>query len=90
VKYYVYFDRYRHPRKAVSEKELAEKYDNDPDVFLRAVCAIAPNDEVRQVVGHVGVMRFASEKELSDYFERTGEEISGFFECEGESRPYNF
>ncbi len=90
MKYYVYFDQYRHPKKAVSEKELAEKYDNDPEVFLRAVSATAPGDQVRQVAGHVGIMRFASEKELGDFFERTGEEIAGFFECEGDSRPYNF
>jgi hypothetical protein len=35
-------------------------------------------------------MRFAGEKELREYFERIGEEVIGFYECEGESRPYNF
>jgi hypothetical protein len=90
VKYYVYFDRYRHPRKAVSEKELAEKYNKDPDAFLKAACGATSNPQIEQAIGHVGVMRFAGEKELSDYFERIGEEIVGFYECEGESRPYNF
>lgn len=90
MKYYIYFDRYRHPRKAVSEKELAETYDNDPDSFLRAACGVDSNAQIEQAIGHVGVMRFDGEKELREYFERIGEEIVGFYECEGESRPYNF
>lgn len=90
MKYYIYFDRYRHPRKAVSEKELAEDYGDNPQEFLRAMCNLSPDAEIEHSIGHVGVMRFSDEEELRDFFEKTGEEISGFYECEGESRPYNF
>jgi len=38
----------------------------------------------------VGILNFETEKELMEYFEKTGEEIIGFYECREESRPYNF
>jgi hypothetical protein len=38
----------------------------------------------------VGILSFETEKELAEYFEKTGEEIIGFFECREDSRPYNF
>lgn len=84
MKYYVYFDKYRRPKKAVCEKELAEKYSSDPERFLQRM------DEEHGPSGHVGILNFETEKELMDYFEKTGEEITGFFECREESRPYNF
>lgn len=90
MKFYIYYDRYRHPRKAVSEKELAEAYDNSPDAFLRAVCSLLPDKESENARGHVGIMRFGSETELREYLESTGEEIIGFYECQADSRPYNF
>jgi len=90
MKYYVYYDRYRHPRRAVSEKELAEQYESSPENFLRAMCELSPDAEIECAIGHVGIMRFSGEKEVKDYLEKTGEEIIGFFECEGDSRPYNF
>ena len=37
MKYYIYFDKYRRPKKAVSEKELVEKYSNDPERLLLAM-----------------------------------------------------
>jgi hypothetical protein len=40
--------------------------------------------------GHVGILSFETEMELMEYFEKTGEEIIGFYECREESRPYNF
>jgi hypothetical protein len=90
MKYYIYFDRYRHPRKAVSERELALDYENSPEKFLRAMCSLSTGAEIEHSIGHVGVMRFSGEKELEEYLEMTGDEIAGFYECEGESRPYNF
>jgi hypothetical protein len=84
VKYYVFFDRYRRPKKAVSEKDLVEKYGNDPEKFLRAM------GEEHGTNGHVGILSFETEKDLIEYFEKTGEEITGFFECREDSRPYNF
>jgi hypothetical protein len=84
MKYYVYFDRYRRPKKAVSEKELVEQYSNDPERLLEAM------SEQQGANGHVGILSFETEKELREYFEKTGEEIIGFFECREDSRPYNF
>jgi len=84
MKYYVYFDRYRRPQKAVSEKDLVEKYSGDPERLLQAM------GEQYGANGHVGILSFETEKELTEYFEKTGEEIIGFFECREESRPYNF
>jgi hypothetical protein len=84
MKYYIYFDRYRRPKNAVGEKDLSEKYGNDPEKFLQVM------SEEHGMNGHVGILNFETEKELADYFEKTGEEITGFFECREESRPYNF
>jgi hypothetical protein len=84
MKYYVYFDKYRRPKKAVSENELVEKYSNDPERLLQMM------GEEYGPSGHVGILSFESEKELMEYFEKTGEEIIGFYECREESRPYNF
>jgi hypothetical protein len=84
MKYYVCFDRYRRPKKAVSENELVEKYSNDPEKLLQMM------GEEYGPSGHVGILSFESEKELMEYFEKTGEEIIGFYECREESRPYNF
>ncbi len=88
--YYVYFDRYRRPRRGVSEKELAERYENDAHRFLRAMEPPGLDAGVEQPLGHVGILHFESEKELEDFLEATGEEIIGFYECRSESRPYNF
>ena len=84
MKYYIYFDRYRRPKKAVGEKELAEKYGNDPEKLLQVM------GEEHGTNGHLGLLSFETEKELMEYFEKTGEEIIGFYECREESRPYNF
>jgi hypothetical protein len=84
MKYYIYFDWYRRPKKAVGEKELEEKYGKDPENLLQVM------DEEHGMSGHVGILSFETEKELLEYFEKTGEEIIGFYECREESRPYNF
>ncbi|MBN1101871.1 MAG: hypothetical protein JXL84_00505 [Deltaproteobacteria bacterium] len=90
MRYYVYFDSYRRPRKAVSEKELKENYRGEPDEFLRSMIgpeSCAPAD---RAVGHVGVMRFDDERDLQAFMDATGEEIAGFYECREDCRPYNF
>jgi hypothetical protein len=84
MKYFVYFDRYRRPKKAVSERDLTEIYGDEPERLLDAM------GKVHGANGHVGILNFETEKELMDYFEKTGEEIIGFYECREESRPYNF
>ena len=84
MKYYIYFDRYRRPKKAVSEEELVENYGNDSERLLEIM------SQQQGANGHVGVLSFETEKELKEYFEETGEEIIGFYECREDSRPYNF
>jgi hypothetical protein len=51
--YYVYFDSYGQAKGAVSERELAEKYGNDPSRFLRAMCGLAWNAGIERTSGHV-------------------------------------
>ena len=88
--YYIYFDSYGHARKVVDETELSEKYDNDPEVFLRANCDAVVDPDMERSIGHVGTLRFDNESELEDYLESLGDEITGFYGCQSESRPYNF
>ena len=90
MKYYVYFDAYGHARQAVSEKELAESYGNDPDKFLRAMCGPEAQTDKSHTSGHVGTLSFQSDEELTDYLESLGDEISGFYRADSDSRPYNF
>ncbi len=90
MKYYVYFDSYGHSRRVISEKELAEEFNNDPDDFLRAMCNLGPDSKIERATGHVGTLMFEDEEELNDYLESLGDEITGFYGCRSESRPYNF
>jgi hypothetical protein len=90
MRYYVYFDAYGHPRHAINDEELVEKYDNDPDEFLRAMCNSAPDAETGPATGHVGTLVFDNENELNDYLQSLGDELTGFYGCRSESRPYNF
>ena len=90
MKYYVYFDAYGLPRKAISAAELAETYQNDSDTFLKAMCRQTADGEPEPISGHVGTLSFNSDSELTDYLDSLGDEIDGFYEAEGDSRPYNF
>jgi hypothetical protein len=90
MKYYVYFDGYGHLKKVVNENELDEKYNNDTNEFLRSMCDPGPNAGSERLTGHVSTLNFSDEKELNDYLESLGDEITGFYGCESESRPYNF
>jgi hypothetical protein len=85
MKYYVYFDSYGHARQVIDEKELAHRYDGDPDAYLRAA-----GGAQRPCGGHVGTLAFDTEDELKAYLESLGDEITGFYGCRSESRPYNF
>lgn len=89
MRYFVYFDDYRRPRKAIPESELVERYGNDPAAFQREMAGTGGDSPVGHIVGHVGVLTFDTEKELLAYLE-DGEEIAGFYECRDDSRPYNF
>ena len=90
MKYYVYFDAYGHARQAITEKELALSYQNDPDKFLYAMCRLLSDASSKHTSGHVGTLCFDNENELNDYLESLGDEISGFYGCRSDSRPYNF
>ncbi len=90
MKYYVYFDAYGHARQAISAGELAEGYQNDPEMFLKAMCRQGPDGVAGHISGHVGTLSFNSQKELQDYLESLGDEITGFFKADADSRPYNF
>jgi hypothetical protein len=90
MKYYVYFDAYGHARQAISERELTEHYQNDVDKFWGIMCRRGPDAEEGHITGHVGTLSFQSEKELADYLESLGDEITGFYKSDSDSRPYNF
>ena len=65
------------------------KYNNNPEEFQRAIYS-GNNSENENVTGSVSTLSFESEKELNEYIESLGDEITGFYGCEAESRPYNF
>jgi hypothetical protein len=85
MQYFVYFNAYGQAQKIISERELAEHFNNAPDEFLAAMCR---SDE--HTSGHVGVLSFDTEADLLEYLDGLGDEISGFYGCRSESRPYNF
>ena len=85
VKYFVYFDAYGHARKIITAQELAEKFNNAPDEFLSAMSRPGGHTS-----GHVGTLSFETEEDLKDYLEGLGDEITGFYGCRSENRPYNF
>ncbi|UCG06773.1 MAG: hypothetical protein JSV83_23205 [Desulfobacterales bacterium] len=88
--YFVYFDAYGHAQQVIDENELAAKYQNNPDIFLDAICRLQPDTPMAHTSGHVGTLSFDNENELNDYLESLGDEITGFYGCRSESRPYNF
>ena len=90
MRYYVYFDAYGHAGHVINEEELVEKYDNDPDEFLRAMCNLPSDVETGHATGHVGTLVFDNENELNEYLQSLGDELTGFYGCRSESRPYNF
>lgn len=90
MKYYVYFDAYGHARRTISASELAETYQNDPDVFLEAMCRRGPDGDTDPISGHVGTLNFNNQKELKEYLESLGDEIDGFYKAEADNRLYNF
>ena len=90
MKYYVYFDAYGHARRAISEEQLVGTYQNDPDRFLKAMCRLGPSPGKGYITGHVGILNFNSDRELKDYLESMGDEITGFYNADADSRPYNF
>jgi hypothetical protein len=90
MRFYVYYDSYGNPRKAITHEELKAEYNNDPDEFLRKTRDSAPDAGMPHATAHVGTLSFESEKELQDFLDSLGEEIEGFYTGASDSRPYNF
>ena len=90
MKFFVYFDAYGNAQRVIDQKELDRQYHNDPEVFLQAMCRSCSGTDVDSTSGHVGTLRFGSRKELQEYLDSLGDEITGFYGCRSESRPYNF
>ncbi len=86
--YYVYYDSYGDPIKAVSAEELKRHYNNDPEALLEAVRGRAPGTS--HMTAHIGTLNFSSERDLEEFLGSMSESNKGFFEGEGNSRPYNF
>lgn len=89
MKYYLYFDGYGNLGKVIDEIELSEKYNGNPEKFQREVCG-GNSPERGNITGNVSTLSFETEKDLEEYLESLGDEITGFYGCESESRPYNF
>ncbi len=90
MKFYVYFDRYRRPQKAIKETELTEQYAGDPTAFHRAMCQGDKDASPEHLTGHVGILVFGTEEELREFLSASGDEITGFYEGKEDCRPYNF
>ena len=86
--YYIYYDSYGHPTRAISALELEAHFGNDTNAFLKDVQG--PNPGTADRSAHVGTLRFHTERELKDFLDGMNEVNQGFFEGEGDSRPYNF
>lgn len=86
--YYVYYDSYGNPRQAISEQELRDRYGNDPESFRAALRGESP--DTGNMTAHVGTVNFNDEKELQEFMDSMDEANRGFFEGEGQSRPFNF
>jgi hypothetical protein len=54
------------------------------------MCRSDSNRDKRHITGHVGTLNFNDDKELKDYLESMGDEITGFYQARADSRRYNF
>lgn len=88
--YYVYYNAYGHAQRAISETELAQQFEGRTDIFFKHMCAAGNNHEFERATGHVGTLRFLDKAELQEFLDSLGSEISDFYDCVDNSRPYNF
>ena len=79
MKSYVYYDGYGNAKKAIGEDDLAVRYGNNPDSFLKEMLGAGEGDLGGK--GYVSVVNFESEQERDEYLESLGEKISGFGGC---------
>jgi hypothetical protein len=90
MRFYVYFDAYGQVREVLDEGQLAHQYGGDPDEFLKAMSSPSTGSGLGPVTGHVGTFSVETEEELKVYLESLGDEITEFYYCREETRPYNF
>ncbi len=90
MRYYACFDGYGHLMGVVSQPELAERYRDDPEEFLRRNQPPGAIGAAGRPAGHVAVLNFSNNEELQEFLDSLGDEIEGFYGCRSESRPYNF
>lgn len=88
--FYVYFDSYGHARAVLSRDQLEGEYNGDPDAFLQAMNAKSHDAGTAHTTGHVGTLRFDTKEALEEYLNSLGDEITGFYDGDADSRPYNF
>lgn len=88
--YYIYFNGYGQPKKAISSDDLMIQFENDQNKFMAYMIDQEQKDDDQYVYGHVGMLRCADEKELYEYLMSLGDEIEGLYEGHMDARPYNF
>lgn len=90
MKYYIYFDAYGQAKCVINEDELKDKFGGNPANFLKAMGGVGPQAKVEEAAGRVVSLNFENETELEQYLEQYVDVIRGFYDCDSESRPYNF
>jgi len=86
--YYIYYDSYGYPRKAVSAEDLARDYANDTKIFFEKTGEHMDGSAHRTAC--IGTVRFRDPRELREFMESMDDLNQGFYEGAGDSRPYNF
>jgi hypothetical protein len=81
MKYYVYYDGYGNAKKAIGEEDLAVRYGNNPDSFLKEMLGGEAGEGDLGGKGFVSVVNFESEQERDEYLETLGEKISSYGGC---------
>jgi hypothetical protein len=81
MKYYVYYDGYGNAKKAIGEEDLAVRYGNNPDSFLKEMLGGEAGEGDLGGKGYVSVVNFESEQERDEYLETLGEKISSYGGC---------
>ena len=81
MKYFVYYDGYGNAKKAIGEKDLAVRYGNNPDSFLKEMLGREAGEGDLGGKGYVSVVNFDTEQERDEYLENLGEQISSYGGC---------
>ena len=60
------------------KKRFSEDYEGDISKFIEAMCGKRGSAETEWVTGHVGTVNFRNQKELSEFLDSLGDEVTGF------------